>query len=499
MLPEHTLQQNVFTTAQVRELDRIAIEEHGIPGLELMKRAGQATFDEILQRWPEAKNMLVICGTGNNAGDGYIIARLALQQGMHVSILQLGDSRKIQGDALLARNEFLRSGMQILPFSGELPSCDIIVDAIFGTGLTRAAEGLWKQAIQKMNQSLAPIIAVDIPSGLNADTGTALSTTTDTDSTIKADTTVTFIGLKQGLLTGQGTHYVGDLVFDDLEVPASVIRQVATSVAVIPDSLLTTCLPSRKRHAHKGDYGHALLIGGSPGFSGAIRMSAEAAARAGAGLVSLATHPDHAAWANLARPELMVHSVETAQQLSPLLEKSTVIAIGPGLGQATWGRNLLSVCLNHDKPKVIDADALNLLAKAPCRRDDWVLTPHPGEAARLLGVSTCDVESNRYQAVRELQTRYGGICILKGAGTLIADKNTIYICTAGNPGMASGGMGDVLTGIIAALIAQQRPLHEAALAGVYLHATAADLAATDGERGLLASDLYPHIRRLANP
>jgi NAD(P)H-hydrate epimerase len=242
-----------------------------------------------------------------------------------------------------------------------------------------------------------------------------------------------------------------------------------------------------------------LLIGGNHGFSGAIRLAAEAALYTGAGLVSIATRASHSATLNLGRPEIMCHGVEDNQQLQALLPKATVVVIGPGLGQDSWAQTMLAALLGTDKLTVIDADALNLLAKQACHRQNWILTPHPGEAARLLTVNTSEISADRYAAVRALQQRFGGVCLLKGAGTLLADAEHIQVGITGNPGMASGGMGDVLAGIIAGLLAQGLTLVQAAGLGVYVHGEAADrLAHRCGERGLLASELFSEVRHCLN-
>jgi len=258
--------------------------------------------------------------------------------------------------------------------------------------------------------------------------------------------------------------------------------------------------PSRQRNAHKGHYGHVLVVGGDRGMSGAARLAGEAAARSGAGLVSIATRPEHAAMLSVTRPELMAHGVWDEHGLRKLLAGATVVAAGPGLGKSLWARTLLSVLLAEDRPMVVDADALNLLAQAPLRREHWVLTPHPGEAARLLGVSIEAVQADRFRAVVAIQARYGGVCVLKGAGSLVfpGAQQAVALCSAGNPGMASGGMGDVLTGMIAGLLAQGLAPRVAARLGVYLHAAAGDQAAASGERGLLAGDLMPGLQRLVN-
>ncbi len=253
----------------------------------------------------------------------------------------------------------------------------------------------------------------------------------------------------------------------------------------------------RKPTDDKGHFGHVLVVGGDFCMSGAARLAGEAAARAGAGLVSVATHAEHAAIISAAVPELMCHGVEDSASLMPLLRRASVVAIGPGLGKSPWAQALLGVMLQSDLPMVVDADALNLLAIEPAKKDNWILTPHPGEAARLLGQTVEEVQSDRTAAAIELQKKYGGVVVLKGAGTVVVDsEEVIGICGEGNPGMASGGMGDVLTGVIAGLLAQGLSLSQAARLGVCLHARAGDSAAEEGQRGLLASDLFPFIRRL---
>lgn len=255
---------------------------------------------------------------------------------------------------------------------------------------------------------------------------------------------------------------------------------------------LAGTIPRRPRDAHKGLFGHVLIVGGQPGMLGAVRLAGEAAYRAGAGLVSVATHPEHAALVSIARPELMTHGVDDDAALHAAARRATVVALGPGLGTGKWSGMLFHAALDLDLPMVVDADGLNLLAREPVRRDDWVLTPHAGEAARLLGIGAAEIQSDRSRAVRAIADRFGRVCVLKGAGTLIAKagEDTIWRCDAGNPGMASGGMGDVLTGAIAALLAQQLTPLDAARAAVWAHATAGDRCAERiGDVGFLASDV----------
>ncbi|QQS54328.1 MAG: NAD(P)H-hydrate dehydratase [Candidatus Competibacteraceae bacterium] len=486
----------LYRAAQVRELDRIAIAERGIPGYTLMGRAGEAAFQLLGQRWPKARRIVVVCGGGNNGGDGYVVARLARQAGIDARVLTVADPATLRGDAQTAWRDARAAEIVIVPFNtAELHDVDLIVDAILGTGLERAVSGLWREAIEAMNANPADILALDIPSGLHADTGAILG------AAVHATATLTFIGLKQGLFTGQGPACCGDIGFADLAVPPDIYPALHPACWRYGGEDLPALLPRRSRSAHKGHFGHVLVVGGELGMAGAARMAAEAAARCGAGLTSIATRAAHAGLQAAARPELMFHGVETPAELVPLLDRATVVAIGPGLGRAVWGRTLLHAVLASDKPLVVDADALNLLAAEPVFRDHWVLTPHPGEAARLLKMTPAEVEADRFTAVEELALRFGGVTVLKGAGSLIASKadGLVALCAAGNPGMASGGMGDVLTGVIAALLAQGLSPFAAARAGVYLHGRAGDLAArAGGERGLLATDLLPCLRQLVN-
>ena len=482
---------NLYRAQHVRELDRIAIEDKGLTGICLMERAGSAAFKILQAHWLKARSIIVFCGTGNNAGDGYVLARLAYLAGYNVQVLQLGEIAHISGDARLAFDSMTSQGLVAEALGAvKVNRADVAIDALFGTGLARNVVGVWAKAIEMINR--LPCLALDIPSGLKADTGNVLGVA------VHATVTVTFIGLKQGLFTGEGPEYCGQLYFDDLHVPPDIYNTIQTPITRIEAQILKTALPKRSRTAHKGQFGHVLVIGGDKGMSGAVYMAAEAAARVGAGLVSVATRSEQATY--LTRPELMVHGVDTVEQLKPLLTQATVIAIGPGLGQSDWARAMFKAIKKLEKPIIIDADALNLLAQMPCRFYNSILTPHPGEASRLLQLSTTEIQADRFAAVAALQERFSGVCVLKGAGTLVINpQKQISVCTLGNPGMASGGMGDVLTGVIAGLCAQGLSVFEAAKVGVYLHAKAADRAALDGERGLLAHDLMPWLRYYSNP
>jgi NAD(P)H-hydrate epimerase len=484
----------LYRAEQVRALDLAAIHEHGIPGAELMERAGSAAYRLLRRRWPAARDVTVLCGVGNNGGDGLVVARLARADGLAVRVLQVGDPGSLKGDALAMADVWRAAGGGLEPYRGLPERTDVIVDALLGTGLERDVEGPWAQAVDAANAHPAPVLAIDVPTGLHADTGRVLGTA------VRAAATVSFIGLKQGMFTGSGPERCGAVHFDALQVPAVLYAREILSARRLDWGKQSEILGPRRRDAHKGDFGHVLVVGGAPGFSGAVRLAGEGALRAGAGLVTVATHPLHAPLTNVGRPELMARGVERAADLSPLLERATMVAVGPGLGRQDWGRGLLKAVLERDLPLVVDADALNLLADSAVHRDDWVLTPHPGEAARLLRCASAEIQADRFAAVRRLQERFGGVAVLKGAGTLIRGPShrPTGVCSQGNPGMAAGGTGDVLTGVVAALLAQGLGIEEAAACGVCLHAAAGDAAASGGERGLLAGDLVAAIRPVLN-
>ncbi len=489
----HTQGGALYTAGQVRDLDARAIHEFGIPGYQLMTRAGHATLNALRALWPAARTITVLCGPGNNGGDGYVVARVARAQNLRVHVVALGDPARLAGDARQAWQDFIAAGGRCEPWSAALLAADVIVDALYGTGLARAVEGEAAAMLAAANDSGRPLVAVDIPSGLHADTGAVLGIAA------RAALTVTFIGRKIGLYVGAGPEHTGRIVFDALDVPATIGDRCTPAARLLDASDVAAALPPRRRTAHKGDHGHVLVIGGGPGMAGAARLAGEAALRAGAGLVTLAVHPQSLA-SVATRPELMHVAANSADDLAAVLSRATVVAVGPGLGQGDWARSLFDVALASGKPLIVDADALNLLAAAPQHLDRWVLTPHPGEAARLLGTTNAAVQADRVGTARELQQRYGGTVVLKGAGSIVhAAAGVPGLCDRGNPGMAAAGMGDVLTGVIAGIAAQCGDLAGAARAGVFVHAQAGDLAARRGERGLLATDVIEQVRACVNP
>ncbi|CAI8897309.1 NAD(P)HX epimerase/NAD(P)HX dehydratase [Pseudomonas sp. IT-P253] len=479
----------LYSAAQVRGLDASLIAA-GTPGFELMQRAARATWRALVRQWPTAHELSVLAGHGNNAGDGYLVAVLAQRAGWTVRVLAVGEPQRLQGDAALAHAEAVAEKVPVEAWTAESELRGVVLDALLGTGLTGAVRAPYASAIAGINGCGLPVVAVDIPSGLCADTGRILGVA------VRADLSVTFIGLKLGLFTGDAADVVGELVFNDLHADPQVLEGAPISARRLTLGNLARLAP-RAPSSHKGKFGHVLLIGGDRGFGGAILLSAQSALRSGAGMVSVATRSEHVPAALARIPEAMVLGTSSANQLMGLLQKVSVLVVGPGLGQAPWGRSLLSAAANAPLPQVWDADALNLLAEQQVGLPkNCVMTPHPGEAARLLGISTAEVQADRPAAAHALSKKYTAVVILKGAGSLIASPDgRLALCHQGHPAMAAAGLGDVLAGLVGALLAQGMDAFDAACLAVWLHANAGAQEGKSG-RGLAASDLIPAIRQL---
>ena len=497
------------------------IQDRHIPAYTLMRRAGEAAWQILRQEWPAVDRTVVFCGVGNNGGDGLVLAEHVVRAGGRVQVLSLPGRRS--DEAQLAYNAVAEQHVACWPWSlNRVRAMDwsgqdtVLVDALFGTGLSRDITGPAQELIGWINHSGLPVLSLDIPSGLHPDTGVPQG------HAVRADVTVSFIGLKRGLYTGQGAEYCRKVHLTDLGVPEALHEALPGPLVVqrIVSGDYAHWLQPRQRAAHKGDFGRVLLIGGDSPYLGAILMAATASLRAGAGLVNVLTRPEHAPVLAASRPELIVHGVALGQDIQDLLSTVSVVAIGPGLGQSTWAEEILMQVLQCPQPLVVDADALNLFARyRPASRATWVLTPHPGEAGRLLDCTTREVQCDRVAAVQALQKRYGGVVVLKGSGSLVAapleapvtvvgdqsdspagESVRVALSDSGNPGMATAGMGDVLCGLIAALIAQGLPLRVAAEYGVCLHGDAGDRASEQGgERGMLAADVLQLLREQVNP
>lgn len=489
------LPRSVFSAAQCKALDRRAIDALGIPGYQLMQRAAHASLALIRQRWPQVRSLSVWVGGGNNGGDGVVLARLAYELGWRVQLVVPDAStrdRAVNEAAEAWRDlpaeispEIYQSALEI---SGEL-----IVDALLGIGLRGEVREPIRLMIDAINAASVPVLALDQPSGLDTDLGISLG------AVVKAEACLSFIANKLGWLTAQGPEYAGERYWASLGVPPDLLEQVEPYALMTTPAEIQANLPKRSRDAHKGNFGVVLIIGGNRGMGGSVILAAEAALRAGAGRVILLTRPEHVTAALARVPEVMVRGVDEPESQVGLLQLASALVIGPGLGQDDWAKAMLALAEEFDGPRVFDADALNLTAEGALRSgENTVFTPHPGEAAKMLGISAAQVQADRVAALLNLERRYGGVQLLKGAGTLSVKDGQIEVCDLGNPGMATAGMGDVLSGIIGALLAQGVPLAKAAACGAWIHARAGDLAAAQGERGLLASDLLAQIRAAVN-
>ncbi|WP_226067337.1 bifunctional ADP-dependent NAD(P)H-hydrate dehydratase/NAD(P)H-hydrate epimerase [Dickeya zeae] len=488
------LPHTVFLPDWLRREEPHAAESVGVSLYTLMQRAGAAAFHIARQHYPAARHWLILCGHGNNGGDGYVMATLARAAGITATVVAVSGDRSLPPEAHLAHQAWHDAGGSEQHSEAPWPDdVDLIIDGLLGTGLASAPRAPYDALIAQANRHPAPIIALDIPSGLNAHTGVYVG------AVIHAAHTVTFITLKPGLLTGQARDVVGQLHHHDLGLGDWLAEQTAPIARLTADSL-TQWLTPRRPGAHKGDHGRLLIIGGDEGTGGAVFMAGEAALRSGAGLVRVLTHKNYLAALLVARPELMVQEL-TTDSVKEGVEWADVVVIGPGLGQREWGKNALRIVENCNKSMLWDADALNLLAISPHKRQNRVLTPHPGEAARLLNCRIADIESDRLLAAQRLVKRYGGVVVLKGAGTVLASEpGDVAIADVGNPGMATGGMGDVLAGMIGAMLAQGLSLYDATCAGCVAHGAAADwLAQRQGTRGMLATDLMAVLPQYVNP
>lgn len=463
-----------------------------------MQRAGRFSHDCLTGDFPGVKRITVLCGSGNNGGDGYVVAALAQANGYATCVYALGEPKT--PDATSARRHAEQQGCEIIECSGEpdlsdvISASELIVDAMLGTGVDRDIDDYLARVIGWINNARAPVLSCDMPTGLNSDTGAIMG------ACVMADVTTTFIALKAGLFTGQGKAVSGKIRYGGLGVSRKDMAPTPPQAKRISRASIAAIARPRSETAHKGSCGYAAILGGSPGMLGAVIMAGKAACRIGAGRVRVFTNPAHSEQLALFCPELLTRGCTGQDSLISELAGMDVVALGPGLGQDSWARGLFCQAMQAGKPMVIDADGLNILALDNDKCENRVLTPHPGEAARLLDCAVAEIERDRFAAAREIVDCFGGVCVLKGAGTLVAAADQLTrLCDRGNAGQATAGMGDVLTGVIAGLIAQGYSLFDSACLGVWLHASAADnVAASQGAIGMMASDLLPQIQILHN-
>jgi NAD(P)H-hydrate epimerase len=479
----------VYSAQIVRQFERDAIAQ-GTPGYLLMRRAGAAALATVRERWPKARSLVVVAGPGNNGGDGLVLAQLARDAGLAARVMLVGEAVALRGEAAQALQDLRAAGTDVQPFSAQLRDHDLVIDALLGIGVRAPLLPAWYEAIEGMNASGRDIFSLDMPSGLEPDSGHAMPA-------VRATATLCFLALKAGLFLGQGPEHCGELRFDGLGVTPGAATPLLQR---LEHECLARALPPRARHGHKGLFGRVLIVGGGVGMPGAARLAGESALRVGAGLVTVASRPEHAAAIIGSRPELMFLAVEQGADLLAALEAADVVAVGPGLGRSAWARSLLEQVLafrRDGQRVVVDADGLNLIAEGigAAHRDDWILTPHPGEAARLLGSSVQTVQQDRPAALAALCARRGGTIVLKGAASLVGRTGQVpLLCEKGNAGMAVPGMGDVLTGAVAGMLAQGGEDRDAVAAAVYAHAVAGDRCARGGVRGILALEVAQELR-----
>jgi hydroxyethylthiazole kinase-like uncharacterized protein yjeF len=499
----------LYCTEQIKNIERRFAEQSSAGSYSLMEKAGAVAFQQLTANWREARKILVVTGKGNNAGDGFVLVKLAAEQRFKVYLCHLADPDELTGDALKAYQQIPHRVVDKTNIDEvTLSQFDVIVDAMLGTGIQGKLREPYLSTIKRINANKVPVLSIDIPTGVEANTGFVHN------EAVRANITTTFVGHKKGLYTGDAASYRGRVKLFTLGIPERFYEKHEFHLFSQNWFSLKHLLKPRAITCHKGLFGHTIVIGGFEGMSGAAILASTAAARCGSGLTSAWVGEQCAASLVNHTPEVMARSVDQSDihsLVSTQLSSTKTLVVGPGLGQSSWASTWLEAISKDDNGKsnaqVWDADALNWLAAQPASHKNKynaarILTPHPGEAARLLGITTDSVNQDRYLAAQKIAEVYGGVCVLKGAGTIVADdKGFQVVCPVGNPGMASGGMGDVLAGITGALLAQKFSLMNAAILAVCIHGEAADKAAGKGEfyRGLLASDLFEHLPALLNP
>lgn len=496
--------QHYYQAKTIRDIELLAMRILSISEYELMQRAARSAFNVLMDQWRNTRRVAVVCGSGNNGGDGYELAAHALKLGLQAEVWAISDAKT--NTAQSARQAYLNAGGEVRVWNHELfmarhrDGHAVLVDALLGTGLQQAPREGYAQAIDTINAMQAtgtPILALDVPSGIHADTGHAPG------ASVNASLTVSFVGKKPGLVTGAGVVKSGRVIVDHLGIPATLYTSFSRMANALEASTLRQWLVPLPADAHKGMMGKLQIVGGCVGMQGAVQLAGEAAGRIGAGWIQLVTHHRHAASLSASLPALLMQAILDTPEIEFDSVSANAVLLGCGLGQSDWGAKCaaqtLDYAISRQVPMVVDADGLNILARQPRCYERWILTPHPKEAARLLHCSVDTVQTDRYAAAHGIAERYGGVCVLKGAGTWIVSTDQTgqednYLNTTGNPGLASAGTGDVLAGMIAGLLAQGLPLQGAAAAGVWLHGRAADhYACNQAQRSMMAMDLSPQL------
>ncbi len=517
-----TLPSKLYLAEQIKQAEPICAKAQNVSMVQLMERAGHAVFEALCSFAPEAKRVLIIAGSGNNGGDAYVVGRLALLAGFEVELYAKPLNSGCE-DAILAQQSFLGAGGQFHDIEDlfdveQNESFDVVVDGLLGLGYVTPLKPLENQVLQFINQLDAIKVSIDLPSGLEADTGHVEPTA------FKADLTVVLVALKIGLFTGNGPDFHGAITFCGLGI-SEQLQEVTDSASHLVHKYSIPKLPSRPHNTHKGSFGHVFVVGGSDGFLGAALLAGKAALRSGCGKVTLLVEKQAVGDVFSFCPELMVNFTthnSVAQQVQERMKQASVVIVGPGLGKGKWGREALKAVLTRKNiagsKTIFDADALNLIATGEfglhsellsqtqkanvaksCESHSWIFTPHPLEAARLLGITTSEVNRDRPKCAQRIAEKFGCVVVLKGCGSIVASPSQLSLNLSGNSGMATAGMGDVLNGVIAGMcvdgIGDNFTLHQRVEFAVYLHGLAGDFTANHIEIGMIASDVIdalPH-------
>ena len=477
----------LYSNDKTQQIDRLAAESLAINSFELMQLAGAAVFQHV-SHYPR---LLVITGPGNNGGDGFVIAELARRNNQQVAVLAMRDLEQLKGDARLAADGYQGKVLTAWP-NGDF---DCVVDAIFGTGLNQPVRGAYLATIERINSTDKPVLSVDIPSGLNGTTGQIEGTA------VVASQTVAILARNTGLYTMDGQACCGDILFEDLGVPTGVYASVEQKARLLDAQALNAIPAARSPNSHKGAFGHVVCVGGQVGMMGAVMLAARAVLKAGAGSATVVTDESHAQWVPLYAPELMsrgydgLDTQDMNQQLGT--DSADVMVMGMGLGSSQWSKHLYKSGTRSQIPLVLDADGLTWLTQSAKPPESLkVITPHPKEAARLLGVDVATIQADRWQAVQQLANRYQCVAVLKGAGTLVSDGETTFCCPYGSANLATAGTGDVLAGMVGGLMAQGfGPLQSAQMA-VTWHALAGE--SSPHGFSMTASDLLETMHHVFN-
>lgn len=506
----------LVTAAQMQAMDRATMTDFGLPGIVLMENAGRTAANVTRNEMPVAGLRIgILAGPGNNGGDGFVMGRYFLAAGATPTVFFAAQSEKLTEDAAFHRHLFIKAGGAVVTVAGNeavarnktrLRHQHLFIDALFGTGLNTPVQGHFAALIRIVNQTSLPVVSVDIPSGVHGDTGRILGTA------IRATHTVTFGFAKPGHFLHPGRDHTGNLHAVDIGIPSVIKDAFAEKTWLLTPDWARYHLPERGSDTHKGSFGHVLIIGGAPGMTGAALLAARGAHRAGAGRITLCLPDTALSQAQGRLAETMTATLpgdaagftaKAAAALSSVLKEKTVVAAGPGMGRSRQSSAVLAELLTTDLPLVLDADALNLMADDPLlldrlknRKAETILTPHPGEMARLTRISTANIQQDRIQSARSFANAFQVHLVLKGAATVIAHPDgSAAINPTGNPAMATGGSGDVLAGIIAALLGQGCPAGIAAGTGTFLHGAAADLLCENQEPGILPSEVADALPR----